>query len=81
MLYSKRNYILMGVSVAIILLGFVLMSGGGSEDAQSFNPEIFSSRRIVLAPIVCVIGFVLMVYAILAKPQTKASDNESNARD
>ncbi|WP_329903962.1 DUF3098 domain-containing protein [Porphyromonas pogonae] len=68
MLYGKKNYILMGASVLIILIGFVLMSGGGSADGVSFNPDIFSSRRIVLAPIICMIGFVLMIYAILTKP-------------
>lgn len=67
MLYGKKNYILMGASVLIILIGFVLMSGGGSADGVSFNPDIFSSRRIVLAPIICMIGFVLMIYAILTK--------------
>lgn len=81
MLYSKRNYILMGISVAIILLGFVLMSGGGSDDPQVFNPEIFSSRRIVLAPIVCVIGFVLMIYAILVRPKSNASDTERTKQE
>lgn len=68
MLYSRKNYILMGLSVLIILIGFALMSGGGSDSPETFNPEIFSSRRIVLAPIVCVVGFVLMIYAILASP-------------
>lgn len=68
MLYSKKNYLLMALSTLFILVGFILMSGGQSEDPTAFSPEIFSSRRIVVAPIVCLIGFCLMVYAILVKP-------------
>lgn len=68
MLYSKKNYLLMALSALFILVGFILMSGGQSEDPTAFSPEIFSSRRIVVAPIVCLIGFCLMVYSILVKP-------------
>ena len=68
MLYSKKNYLLMALSALFILVGFILMSGGQSEDPTAFSPEIFSSRRIVVAPIVCLIGFCLMVYPILGKP-------------
>lgn len=75
MLYNKKNYILMVVSVVIIILGFVLMSGGESADGVTFNPEMFSWRRIVLAPAVCVVGFALMVYAILAKPSKDNDDD------
>lgn len=71
MLYSKKNYLLMALSALFILVGFILMSGGQSEDPTAFSPEIFSSRRIVVAPIVCLIGFCLMVYAILVKPVTR----------
>jgi len=71
MLYSKKNYLLMALSALLILVGFILMSGGQSEDPTAFSPEIFSSRRIVVAPIVCLIGFCLMVYAILVKPTTR----------
>ena len=71
MLYSKKNYLLMALSALFILVGFILMSGGQSEDPTAFSPEIFSSRRIVVAPIVCLIGFCLMVYAILVKPATR----------
>ena len=55
MLYSKKNYLLMALSALFILVGFILMSGGQSEDPTAFSPEIFSSRRIVVAPIVCLI--------------------------
>lgn len=74
MLYSRNNYILMACSMAIIIIGFLLMSGGGSDDPNTFNPEIFSTRRTMVAPIVCLVGFFLMVYALLAKPHTPKQD-------
>lgn len=70
MTYGKKNYILIGLSIAIIIVGFVLMSGGGSQDPNVFNPEIFSTRRIVVAPAVCLVGFLMMIVAILIKPQS-----------
>ncbi|MDR1258850.1 MAG: DUF3098 domain-containing protein [Tannerellaceae bacterium] len=64
--FGKENFILIAVSVVIIIIGFVLMSGGGiPEDGVSFNPEIFSMRRIVIAPVVTMTGFGLMIFAIL----------------
>lgn len=78
MLYSKKNYLLMGASLILILIGFILMSGGQSEDPTAFSPEIFSIRRIVVAPIICLSGFILMIYAILVKP-TRAKKEEETA--
>lgn len=69
--FGKENFILIAVAVVCITLGFMLMSGGGSEDGVSFNPEIFSSRRIVVAPVVTVIGFVLMIIGILKNSKNK----------
>ena len=63
--FGKENFILIAVAVAVIIIGFMLMSGGGSADATSFNPEIFSTRRIVVAPVVTMIGFGLMIVGIL----------------
>lgn len=77
MLYSKKNYLLMGASLLLILIGFILMSGGQSEDPTAFSPEIFSSRRIVVAPIVCLAGFILMIYAILVKPTQAKKEEEA----
>lgn len=71
MVYSKQNYILMAVSVVLILVGFALMSGGGSSDPEVFNPEIFSMRRIVVAPALCTLGFLVMVVALIYKPENK----------
>ena len=77
MLYSKKNYLLMGASLLLILIGFILMSGGQSEDPTAFSPEIFSGRRIVVAPIVCLSGFILMIYAILVKPTQAKKEEEA----
>ncbi|WP_455256497.1 DUF3098 domain-containing protein [Porphyromonas sp.] len=80
MLYSKKNYLLMALSALFILVGFILMSGGQSEDPTAFSPEIFSSRRIVVAPIVCLIGFCLMVYAILVKPTDRPIEKKEEEK-
>ena len=67
--FSKINFILMGVAFAIIVLGFVLMYGSSTEVA--FNPDVFSFRRVTVAPIVCMLGFVLMIVAIMWKPKNR----------
>lgn len=68
-LFQRGNYILMLAGLALIVLGFLLMSGGGSEDPNVYNPELFSARRIVVAPIFIVAGFVLEVFAIMRQPK------------
>ncbi len=69
LLFDKTNYIIMGVGALLIILGFILMSGGGSSDPKVFNEaEIYSFRRITLAPIVVISGFVTIIIAILKKP-------------
>ena len=65
--FGRINYVLMLAGIGLILLGFMLMSGGKSEDPDVFNPEIFSFRRITLAPIVVMAGFILNIYAIVKK--------------
>lgn len=69
--FGKENFILIAVAVAVIAIGFVLMSGGGSAEPTGFNPEIFSTRRIVIAPVVTVIGFGLMIVGILKNSKGK----------
>lgn len=67
-LFGKENYLYMGIGIACILIGFALMSGGKSPDPHGFNPdEIYSFRRITLAPIVILIGFGIEAYAIMMK--------------
>lgn len=63
--FGKENFIWITIAVVVIAVGFILMSGGGLEDPAGFNAEIFSSRRIVVAPVVTLIGFVLMFVGIL----------------
>jgi Protein of unknown function (DUF3098). len=72
--FGKENFMLIAVAVVIIVIGFILMSGGASEDGVSFNPEIFSTRRIVVAPIVTMVGFLLMIFAILKTPNKEKTD-------
>lgn len=66
--FSKKNYKFMFIGLAIIALGFILMAGGGSDDPNVFNPEIFNWRRIRLAPTLILIGFGIQIYAILLNP-------------
>ena len=66
--FGKKNYKWMFIGLACIAIGFVLMSGGGSDDPNVFNPEIFSWRRIRLAPTLVLIGFGIQIYAILLNP-------------
>ncbi|AOR26063.1 DUF3098 domain-containing protein [Flavobacteriaceae bacterium] len=67
--FEKRNYIWMFIGLAFIALGFVLMSGGGSNDPNVFSDAIFNTQRIRIAPTLVLIGFGIQVYAILLKPK------------
>lgn len=67
--FGKRNYKFMIVGIIFIALGFILMSGGGSDDPNVFNEEIYSFRRIRIAPLIVIIGFAIEIYAILTKPE------------
>ncbi|MBT8262446.1 MAG: DUF3098 domain-containing protein [Bacteroidia bacterium] len=66
--FEKKNYKFMLIGAAFIALGFILMAGGGSDDPNVFNPEIYNWRRIRLAPALILIGFGFEVYAILLNP-------------
>jgi len=70
-IFGKRNYKFMFIGIAFIALGLILMSGGGSDDPNVFNPEIFSKRRIRLAPTLILIGFAIQIYAILVNPDKR----------
>ncbi len=67
---GKENLKLLVIGFAIIVVGFLLMTGGGSSDPNVFNPEIFSFRRITLAPIVVLFGFLFEIYAIIKTPKS-----------
>ena len=68
--FDRINFIPLAVGMAIVIIGFILMSGSGSTEDQ-FNPAIFEARRIKVAPIVCLFGYLFMVYAIVRKPRDK----------
>lgn len=70
MAFSKTNYILLAIGMAIVIIGLVLMSGEGSAEGV-FNPDIFSVRRIKVAPLVSLFGFVFIMVAIMYKPKAK----------
>ena len=67
--FGRKNYKFMFIGLACIALGFILMAGGGSDDPNVFNPDIFSWKRIRLAPTLILIGFGIQVYAILLNPE------------
>ena len=81
--FGRMNFILLAAGMAIVVIGFILMSGGGSTE-QAYDPEIFSTRRIKVAPLVCLFGFVSIIYAVVHKPkdheqplpQREANDSE-----
>ena len=68
-IFGKRNYKIMLIGIAFIAIGFILMAGGGSDDPNVFNPEIYNWRRIRLAPTLVIIGLGIEIYAILANPK------------
>lgn len=70
-IFGPQNYLWMFIGLALIALGYILMSGGGSDDPNVFNPEIFSFQRIRLAPALVLAGLGLQVYAILRSPHKK----------
>jgi hypothetical protein len=67
--FGRINYIFMIAGVILIILGFALMSGGRTSDPAIFNPEIFNTRRITIAPILVIAGFIVEVYAIVKKAE------------
>ncbi len=67
--FRKRNYMLLILAVAVVILGFLLMIGGGDDDPNKFNKEeLFSFRRLTLAPLMILLGYALVMVAILKKP-------------
>lgn len=70
-LFGKRNYRFLFLALGLVAMGFILMSGGGSDDPNVFNPEIFNFRRIRLAPTLVLCGFGVAVYAIVTHDAKK----------
>ncbi|MGJ8548171.1 DUF3098 domain-containing protein [Winogradskyella undariae] len=71
-IFGKKNYKFLFIGLACIVIGFILMSGGGSDDPNVFDESIYSWRRIRLAPTLVLIGFGIQVYAILLNPNKKS---------
>jgi hypothetical protein len=69
--FGRTNIYMMGGCVALIVVGFLLMLGGGSSVESGFNPDIFSTRRIVVGPTITFLGFLLMAFAIIYQPKKK----------
>ena len=67
---EKKNFILIAIGVVIIIAGLLLMTGPSSTETH-FEPDIFSTRRVVVAPLVCFVGFVFMIFAIMFRSKTK----------
>ena len=65
--FGPLNYILMGVGIVLLALGYLLLAGGGSDDPNVFNPAMFDTRRLVVAPLLIVVGFVVEIVAIMYK--------------
>jgi hypothetical protein len=71
--FTRKNYLILVTGVILIGLGYLLMMGGGSDDPNVFNPAIFDTQRITVAPIVCLIGFATIIVAIMWKDKSETS--------
>lgn len=71
--FSRQNYILLLIGLGVVVLGYILMSGGKSDDPKVFNEAIFNARRIIVAPLTVLVGYGLILVAILKKPKTTSS--------
>ena len=72
----RQNYKILLAGIALIVIGYLLMIGGGSDDPTKFNPEIFSVQRITVAPVVCLVGFVIIIVAIMRKPKATSTKED-----
>lgn len=79
--FDRVNYLLLAVGMAIVIIGFLLMSGSGSS-LEAYDADIFSTRRITVAPLTCLFGFLFMIYGVMHKPKgPSASANETEEGD
>lgn len=76
--FGKQNYIIFIAGVVLIVLGYLLMIGGGSDDPNVFNPAIFDAQRITVAPMVCLLGFVTIIVAIMWRPKTVKTEADKS---
>lgn len=74
---TRINFVLMAVAALMIIVGFILISGGAPQDADTFNPEVFSTRRIVVGPTITFLGFIFMGVAIMWPGRKKETDSKT----
>ena len=75
--FDKPKFILLAIVMLVVIVGFILMTGPSSTPTN-FEPDIFSVRRIKVAPVVCLLGFVFMIYAVLRSPKDKGVSQEKD---
>lgn len=75
-LFRKMNYILMGIGLLLLVIGYCLFRGGAVDDPNTFNPELFNTRRMVVAPILMLLGLVTEIFAIMWHPKQNKSTSE-----
>ncbi len=73
---SSKNVRFVLIGLIVMVAGYILMAGGGSSDPNVFNPEIFNFRRLVLSPLLVILGIVIVILAIMKKPREDRDDNE-----
>ena len=73
--FGPVNYILLGVGILLLGIGYILLSGGGSDDPNVFNHDMFDNRRLVVAPLLIVIGLVVEICAIMFRPKSDKGEN------
>lgn len=76
-LFRKLNFILMGIGAVLLLIGYIALSGGASEDPSQFSEAIFDTRRLVVAPILILIGLVTEIFAIMWHPRNKTTSEQA----
>ena len=75
LLFGRQNYMIIFIGIGVLIIGYLLMVGGSSDDPTVFNKEeVYHWRRITVAPIVVITGYVIMIYAIFKKPKTEKSE-------
>lgn len=76
--FTRRHYLLAGLGLVFMIIGYILMSGGGSDDPTVFNPAIFAPRRIVWAPMLIILGILTEIFAIMYRPRSERTEEEDS---
>jgi len=74
--FGRKNYMMLLVGIVTLIIGFIALSGGGSTDPNVFSTELFSPRRMVFAPIILIIGYGIVAYAIMIRPKPEAEETQ-----